>query len=38
MGDLFCNNWFIGILVYGEGWYNNYYVFEFSVRYGLRWW
>uniref|UniRef100_A0A7S0V2X9 Fatty acid desaturase domain-containing protein n=1 Tax=Polytomella parva TaxID=51329 RepID=A0A7S0V2X9_9CHLO len=37
-GDLSRNNWWVGILGYGEGWHNNHHAFEFSARHGLEWW
>ena len=37
-GDLSRNNWWIGILAFGEGWHNNHHAFEFSARHGLEWW
>ena len=36
-GDLSRNNWWIGILAFGEGWHNNHHAFEFSARHGLEW-
>lgn len=36
-GDLSRNNWWVGILAYGEGWHNNHHAFEFSARHGLEW-
>jgi len=32
------NNWFVGILAFGEGWHNNHHAFETSCRHGLKWW
>ncbi len=37
-GDLSKNNWWVGILAFGEGWHNNHHAFEFSARHGLEWW
>lgn len=37
-GDLSKNNWWVGILAWGEGWHNNHHAFEFSARHGLEWW
>jgi len=37
-GDLSVNNWWVGILAWGEGWHNNHHAFEFSARHGLEWW
>lgn len=34
-GDLSRNNWWVGILAWGEGWHNNHHAFEFSARHGL---
>ena len=34
-GDLSRNNWWVGILAFGEGWHNNHPAFEFSARHGL---
>lgn len=34
-GDLSKNNWWVGILAWGEGWHNNHHAFEFSARHGL---
>jgi sn-1 stearoyl-lipid 9-desaturase len=31
------NNWFVGLLAWGEGWHNNHHAFPFSARHGLRW-
>ena len=36
-GDLSRNNWWVGILAFGEGWHNNHHAFEFSCRHGLEW-
>ncbi|MCO5597003.1 hypothetical protein L7F22_051075 [Adiantum nelumboides] len=37
-GDLSKNNWWVGILAFGEGWHNNHHAFEYSARHGLEWW
>lgn len=37
-GDLSRNNWWVGLLAFGEGWHNNHHAFEFSARHGLQWW
>lgn len=37
-GDLSMNNWWVGLLGWGEGWHNNHHAFEFSARHGLEWW
>ncbi|GJP82714.1 hypothetical protein CLOP_g16364 [Closterium sp. NIES-67] len=37
-GDLSRNNWWVGILAFGEGWHNNHHAFEYSARHGLDWW
>lgn len=29
------NNWWVGILAFGEGWHNNHHAFEYSARHGL---
>ena len=36
-GDLSRNNWWVGILAFGEGWHNNHHAFGFSARHGLKW-
>lgn len=36
-GDLSRNNWWVGILAWGEGWHNNHHAFEYSARHGLEW-
>jgi stearoyl-CoA desaturase (delta-9 desaturase) len=33
--DLSRNNWWMGILAWGEGWHNNHHAFEWSARHGL---
>jgi stearoyl-CoA desaturase (delta-9 desaturase) len=35
--DLSTNNWWVGLLAWGEGWHNNHHAFPFSARHGLRW-
>uniref|UniRef100_A0A7S1TEW7 Fatty acid desaturase domain-containing protein n=1 Tax=Compsopogon caeruleus TaxID=31354 RepID=A0A7S1TEW7_9RHOD len=37
-GDLSMNNWWVGLLAFGEGWHNNHHAFEDSARHGLEWW
>ncbi|GBF96165.1 MGDG specific palmitate delta-7 desaturase [Raphidocelis subcapitata] len=37
-GDQSRNNWWVGILAFGEGWHNNHHTFEFSACHGLEWW
>jgi stearoyl-CoA desaturase (delta-9 desaturase) len=37
-GDLSRNNWWVGLLAWGEGWHNNHHAFEFSARHGFEWW
>ncbi|KAI8472570.1 MAG: fatty acid desaturase-domain-containing protein [Monoraphidium minutum] len=37
-GDQSRNNWWVGLLAFGEGWHNNHHAFEFSARHGLEWW
>jgi stearoyl-CoA desaturase (delta-9 desaturase) len=37
-GDLSRNNWWVGLLAFGEGWHNNHHAFEFSARHGLESW
>jgi len=32
------NNWWVGLLAFGEGWHNNHHAFQFSARHGLEWW
>ncbi|GMI82028.1 FATTY ACID DESATURASE B, fatty acid desaturase 5 [Hibiscus trionum] len=32
------NNWWLGLLVFGDGWHNNHHAFEYSARHGLEWW
>lgn len=34
-GDQSRNNWWVGLLGFGEGWHNNHHAFEFSARHGL---
>jgi len=36
-GDLSRNNWWVGLLAWGEGWHNNHHAFEYSARHGLEW-
>lgn len=37
-GDLSRNNWWVGLLAFGEGWHNTHHCFEWSARHGLEWW
>ncbi|ONI13540.1 hypothetical protein PRUPE_4G228700 [Prunus persica] len=37
-GDASRNNWWVALLVLGEGWHNNHHAFEYSARQGLEWW
>lgn len=37
-GDQSRNNWWVGLLAWGEGWHNNHHAFEWSARHGLEWW
>lgn len=37
-GDQSRNNWWVGILAFGEGWHNNHHAFEYSARHGFEWW
>lgn len=32
------NNWWVGLLAYGEGWHNNHHAFQRMARHGHRWW
>lgn len=32
------NNWWVGLLAFGEGWHNNHHAFQYSARHGLEWW
>ncbi|CAN1175513.1 Palmitoyl-monogalactosyldiacylglycerol delta-7 desaturase, chloroplastic [Linum perenne] len=36
--DLSKNNWWVAIVVFGEGWHNNHHAFQYSARQGLEWW
>jgi stearoyl-CoA desaturase (delta-9 desaturase) len=36
--DSSTNNWWVGLLAYGEGWHNNHHAFQTSARHGMRWW
>lgn len=36
--DRSTNNWWVGLLTYGEGWHNNHHAFLRSAAHGLRWW
>lgn len=35
-GDQSRNNWWVGIIAFGEGWHNNHHAFEFSAKHGLQ--
>ena len=32
------NNWWVGLISYGEGWHNNHHAYPNSAAHGLRWW
>ncbi len=32
------NNWWVGLITYGEGWHNNHHAYPTSARHGHRWW
>ncbi|MBK2261336.1 acyl-CoA desaturase, partial [Francisella tularensis] len=36
--DNSCNNWFIALITFGEGWHNNHHKFAYSVRNNLKVW
>lgn len=36
--DLSCNNWWVGILAFGEGWHNNHHAQPRAARHGWLWW
>ncbi|MES2614177.1 MAG: fatty acid desaturase, partial [Bdellovibrionota bacterium] len=36
--DKSCNNWWVGILAFGEGWHNNHHAQPRAARHGWRWW
>lgn len=36
--DLSCNNWWVGILAFGEGWHNNHHAQPRAARHGWHWW
>jgi stearoyl-CoA desaturase (delta-9 desaturase) len=36
--DLTHNNWFVGIVAFGEGWHNNHHSFPDCAPNGFRWW
>ncbi len=36
--DNSANNWLLAIPTFGEGWHNNHHAFQWSARFGLRWW
>lgn len=35
--DLSTNNFFVSLLIFGEGWHNNHHAFQRSARQGLKW-
>ncbi len=37
-GDTSRNNWFLGVVTFGEGWHNNHHHYERSTRLGFYWW
>jgi len=38
LADLSKNNWFVGLVAFGEGWHNNHHAQPRSARHGWRWW
>jgi fatty-acid desaturase len=32
------NNWWVGLIAFGEGWHNNHHAFPRSARHGMKWW
>ncbi len=32
------NNWWVGLLAFGEGWHNNHHAFQRMAKQGHRWW
>jgi stearoyl-CoA desaturase (delta-9 desaturase) len=32
------NNWWVGLLAFGEGWHNNHHAFQRLARQGHKWW
>lgn len=38
VGDRATNNWWVGLLAFGEGWHNNHHAIADSARHGLKWW
>ena len=36
--DASTNNFFVGLVAFGEGWHNNHHQYPLSARHGLRWW
>lgn len=32
------NNWWVGLLAFGEGWHNNHHAYQTVARQGHRWW
>jgi len=35
-GDQSRNNWWVGLVAFGEGWHNNHHAFEYSAKHGLQ--
>lgn len=38
MSDRSTNCWWVALLTFGEGWYNNHHAFQASARSGWQWW
>ncbi|MFN4258404.1 MAG: acyl-CoA desaturase [Gemmataceae bacterium] len=38
LNDLSKNNWWVGILAFGEGWHNNHHAQPAAARHGWKWW
>ena len=36
-GEDSCNNWWVALLTFGEGWHNNHHAHPTSARHGLKW-
>jgi len=32
------NNWWVGLLAFGEGWHNNHHAYQRMAKHGHRWW
>ena len=32
------NTWWVGLLAFGEGWYNTHHMYQASPRHGIAWW